>query len=914
MSQMIDNEKPVENTDSDASKSDLEETFATTHDTNGLFKYLFAKNNTVGPKDEVIGIGARWGQWTKTFRTPIIVFWLALVIPTGLYCFPKFVDATVSEFSAADGSLSEEAQDQYNELFDLEDEHVGNIIVLTQLEPGKGALPANETLCSTMDKTVNDFVAGYSKYLMDSANEYNVEGENESFAKIGSYYGYSDLDLNLLAEGYMSDDCSVTFLSVTFQIPDEETNVDDYVDAMVDYGNDYVPSEYVTIGFTGTLLYRVDIKDASGEDLERMDTIVVPLAMLILAFVLGNLPIMIIPLINIVTMVMFSGILMYPIALCMDVHTFTPSIMMSLSIAMSIDYSLFLISRCAEDVGLGHSKHHAIVNMLEYAGHTILASGSTLCVCFLGLLLFPVSMLQSVGIGASVAIIAALAVNLSLTPAILHTTRLGDRLLHPNKYFAALCCNEPGNAGRVTFKPKNTGNDEFGETPYGLLQPDGNEGEETLEDQLIGGADDFIDTDAMKASVWYKMGKFLLDRKKGGIIFIVILAFLIPVIIYFPETKNSISFQLIMPDSSPSLEVFEDLSETFGYGVMSPFNLVFDGTKSNNTIETGEAFELMQKTISKLVELKQTPSLESFSGIAVFGGENIPFDTYQEAMECGSSESCQNEFYRSLSYVADNNFNSPGDYVLGTKIVVALNVDPYTPEGTDWIDDARDVLDTISSGKYDIYLQGSSSLIYDVVVDVYNHFPLMICVTMLSVFILMGLFFRSVVAPIRSVITICLTEGFIYGFAVLVYQYGFLDWLGLSCFASTENSDIAWLSPVMSFSVIVGLGLDYDVFLISRILEYREKGYNDESSVLIGLYKTGGIITAAGVIMTVAFGGLLLSHTTALNQWAFYLAGAVLLDTFLIRTVLVPILMGYTGRHSWWPRNLVEPTRDVSQL
>mmetsp|Transcript_8327 Transcript_8327/g.8508 ORF Transcript_8327/g.8508 Transcript_8327/m.8508 type:complete len:119 (-) Transcript_8327:189-545(-) len=118
----------------------------------------------------------------------------------------------------------------------------------------------------------------------------------------------------------------------------------------------------------------------------------------------------------------------------------------------------------------------------------------------------------------------------------------------------------------------------------------------------------------------------------------------------------------------------------------------------------------------------------------------------------------------------------------------------------------------------------------------------------------------------------------------------------------------------MAFSVILGLGLDYDVFLISRIFEYREKGYNDNSAVLIGLYKTGGIITAAGIIMTLAFGGLLLSQTIALNQWACYLTGAVLLDTFLIRTVVVPILMGYTGKQSWWPKNMGEATKDVSQL
>jgi len=115
----------------------------------------------------------------------------------------------------------------------------------------------------------------------------------------------------------------------------------------------------------------------------------------------------------------------------------------------------------------------------------------------------------------------------------------------------------------------------------------------------------------------------------------------------------------------------------------------------------------------------------------------------------------------------------------------------------------------------------------------------------------------------------------------------------------------------MTFSIIVGLGLDYDVFLISRVLEFREEAYTDNSSVLKGLYKTGGIITAAGIIMAVAFSGLLMSGELLLNQTAFCLVAAVLVDTFIVRTVLVPILLGFTGSKSWYPRKLPEARIDL---
>ena len=95
------------------------------------------------------------------------------------------------------------------------------------------------------------------------------------------------------------------------------------------------------------------------------------------------------------------------------------------------------------------------------------------------------------------------------------------------------------------------------------------------------------------------------------------------------------------------------------------------------------------------------------------------------------------------------------------------------------------------------------------------------------------------------------------------------------------------------------------------MLEFRLEGFTDDSAVLKGLYKTGGIITAAGIIMAVAFSGLLLSGELLLNQTAFMLVVAVLVDTFVVRTVLVPILMGLTGTKSWWPRNLPLPTIDL---
>ena len=94
---------------------------------------------------------------------------------------------------------------------------------------------------------------------------------------------------------------------------------------------------------------------------------------------------------------------------------------------------------------------------------------------------------------------------------------------------------------------------------------------------------------------------------------------------------------------------------------------------------------------------------------------------------------------------------------------------------------------------------------------------------------------------------------------------------------------------------------------LMRVIEFRVEGYSDSISLARGVYRTGRIITAAGIIMAIAFGALLFSDTPALNQLAFFLSFAVLFDTFVIRSVVVPAMMGLLGSWNWWPRKLPPP-------
>ena len=103
-------------------------------------------------------------------------------------------------------------------------------------------------------------------------------------------------------------------------------------------------------GITGVDPFARTIISGVKDDLETMDTIVLPIALLILGSIVKSLPLMLIPVVTILTAILGQFLVMYPVALSMDVVSFAPSIMMSLTIAMSIDYSLFLLSRFTEEV------------------------------------------------------------------------------------------------------------------------------------------------------------------------------------------------------------------------------------------------------------------------------------------------------------------------------------------------------------------------------------------------------------------------------------------------------------------------------------------------------------------------------------------------------------------------------------
>ncbi|MGW6705359.1 MMPL family transporter, partial [Streptomyces sp. NPDC054956] len=199
------------------------------------------------------------------------------------------------------------------------------------------------------------------------------------------------------------------------------------------------------------------------------------------------------------------------------------------------------------------------------------------------------------------------------------------------------------------------------------------------------------------------------------------------------------------------------------------------------------------------------------------------------------------------------------------------------------------------------YLTGSTAGQLDFRDTVAQRLPVIIGIVLLAAFALLTLVFRSLLIPLKAVLLNLLTTSASYGILVAVFQWGWGDrLLGLG-----EPVPIESFVPMMLFAIVFGLSMDYEIFLISRIVEEWRATHDNTRAVGSGLALTGRVISCAALIMTVVFLSFTGSPAVVVKMLALGLAVSVVLDATVVRLVLVPSVMFLTGRANWWlPRRL----------
>ena len=232
-----------------------------------------------------------------------------------------------------------------------------------------------------------------------------------------------------------------------------------------------------------------------------------------------------------------------------------------------------------------------------------------------------------------------------------------------------------------------------------------------------------------------------------------------------------------------------------------------------------------------------------------------------------------------------------GDGVWQVDLVVAG--DPAGEDARDVVTDVRALADDTG---VDALVTGPAAEFADQQQAIRDTLPLAITVLVLLTMLVLWLMTGSVVLPVKAVVMNVLTVGVALGAITFVYQAGrFTDLLGY-----TPNGGVELSNFLIAAAVVFALSTDYGVFLLGRIKESRDAGLAEREAIATGLGRTGSIVTAAAILLAVAIGAFSTSEITFMQQIGIATAVGVLVDAFVVRSLLVPSLMGMMGKWNWW--------------
>lgn len=227
------------------------------------------------------------------------------------------------------------------------------------------------------------------------------------------------------------------------------------------------------------------------------------------------------------------------------------------------------------------------------------------------------------------------------------------------------------------------------------------------------------------------------------------------------------------------------------------------------------------------------------------------------------------------------------------QVDLAVVGDPAGDAAQGVVDDVRAVAADLGT---DALVTGPAAEFADQVQAVVDTLPLAVAVLVVLTMLVLWLMTGSVVLPVKAVLMNLLTVGVSLGAITFVYAAGrFTDLLGY-----TPNGGVELSNFLIAAALVFALSTDYGVFLLGRIKEERDAGLGEREAIATGLGRTGSIVTAAAILLAVAIGAFSTSEISFMQQIGIATAVGVLVDAFIVRSLLVPSLMAMMGKWNWW--------------
>jgi putative drug exporter of the RND superfamily len=236
----------------------------------------------------------------------------------------------------------------------------------------------------------------------------------------------------------------------------------------------------------------------------------------------------------------------------------------------------------------------------------------------------------------------------------------------------------------------------------------------------------------------------------------------------------------------------------------------------------------------------------------------------------------------------------PGSSVNGQTVVVL--VPSAETVNSSSVQVVRDVTSLADRTDGVLGVTGLGNAQVDFLHAVYGNFPLMLLLIALLTYVLLVRAFRSLLLPLKAVILNLVSLTAVYGLMVLFWQQGYGS---QAIFGIQETGAVTFWIPLMVFAFLFGLSMDYEVFILSRIREEYDAGVSTDEAVVLGIGRTGRLVTSAALILFLAFAALASGPGTDIKVLATGLGFGILLDATLVRSVLVPSLVSLFGSWNW---------------
>jgi putative drug exporter of the RND superfamily len=585
-----------------------------------------------------------------------------------------------------------------------------------------------------------------------------------------------------------------------------------------------------------------DLTEVENTDVERAESIGVPVAFVVLLLAFGALVAAFVPLLVAVLSLMATFGVLSALTTVTTFDAFLLSIVTMLGVGVAIDYSLFVTSRFREELARARQERRpdpvsgAVGIAMTTSGRTILFSGTIVMISLFSLFVVKAPLFHGIAEGAVLVVACTLITAWTMLPALL--AALGDRV---NRW--AL--------------PKR-------------YQPE-----------------DLTQRDPEHPSGWARWARTVLARPWiAAPAALLLILFAVPLF----GVKLGVDLGMAAVSDTPSGKGEVILAESFTPGLLSPIQVLAShqgsGPLSPNDLATIDRFT------SALAKDKRVAQAYSIATLLRQTEGEVSTKALARAEQSPATKTL-------LAQTVNTGDGS------NRTIITIVGRDPVdSTKATDLVEELRK--ETIpaytASAGPQMLVGGSTAQFADLSTETLSKLPVVIALVLSLSFLYLLAILRCLLIPFKAVVMNLLATAASIGLVVWVFQDGHLE--GLLGFTSVGF--IQSFLPIMVFAVLFGLSMDYEVFLIRRMQEQWRKTHDNDDAVVTGIEHTARPIVAAAAIMAAVFGCFLVADVLELKQFGFALAMAVILDATVVRLLLVPAVMKIAGPANWWLPGFLE--------